>query len=264
MRFFQIMIASATLASVSLGQSAKAAEICQGYGPQTPRDISETAGSNPRQFSFAPPATEMNLCNIHLHVNAEHKGPGFSVSAGSGEHGGFRCNETTSLTDAELSEPDGNDGGHGVKPGDTIEVHWVYTSCDVAPGEGLGACLSDQCTNPQLRVETQVFLAVNDQNALNYRDFMYDGNMANGLHQAKSLPGDTGNPVVFLGSTTGPSYDEMKCSPMQVTWSVRPACAKVDIGSLNAWLAGNVFNEEHAHGIRALVTAQELLAPIDR
>ena len=26
------------------------------------------------------------------------------------------------------------------------------------------------CTNPQLRVETQVFLVVNDQNALNYRE----------------------------------------------------------------------------------------------
>ena len=46
----------------------------------------------------------------------------------------------------------------GVKPGDTIEVHWVYSSCDVSPGKTLGACLSDACVNPQLRVETQVFL----------------------------------------------------------------------------------------------------------
>lgn len=243
--------------------TAIGADLCQGFGPQTPRDISAAAGSNAQVFTLAPAADAMNLCNIHFHTNAEHKGPGFSVFAGAGAHGGYQCNETASLTPAELQDPtDGHGACHGVKPGDTVEVHWVHTSCAVTPGEGLGSCLSDACANPQLRVETQVFLAVNDSSAANFADFVYDGHMVNGLHQAKALPGGTGDPVLFHGSTTGTKYTAQTCSPLQVTWNVRPACAKVDIASLHKWCEGNVFKEDHAHGVRPLVTAPELLAPI--
>jgi len=240
-------------------------DLCTGYGPQTPRDISSPAGANSRLFTSAPAASRMNLCNLHTHTNAEHKGPGFSVSAGGGEHGGWKCNETASLTEAELAAPLHSGAAFkGVKPGDTIEVHWVYSSCDVSPGEGLGSCLSDACANPQLRVEAQVFLVVNDPTALDLADFAYAGNVVGGLHQAKALPTGTGAPVAFAGSTTGPSYTESKCSPLQVTWNVRPSCAKIDVNSLHRWAAdGNVFKEDHSHGVRQLVTAPELLAPID-
>ena len=63
---------------------------------------------------------------------------------------------------------------------------------------------------------------VNDPDALSFTDFDYDSAGANGLHQAKALPSGTGDPVVFLGSTTGPSFTQETCSPLQVTWSVRP------------------------------------------
>ncbi len=257
--------AFAVLASLAGASAATAQEICKGYGPQTPRDIARVAGTNGRLFTMAPDSSQMNLCNIHTHTNAEHKGPGFSVFAGDGEHGGYQCNESDSLTAAELEDPTHGHGAfHGVKPGDTIEVHWVHTSCDVSPGEGLGSCLSDACANPQLRVETQVFLVVNDPKALDFGDFAYQGNIANGLHQPKSLPTGTGDPVVFAGSTTGPKYTQSVCSPLQVTWSVRPSCAKLDVTSLNKWAEdGNVFKEEHSHGVRQLVTAPELLAPIN-
>ncbi|MEQ9518936.1 MAG: delta-class carbonic anhydrase [Parvibaculum sp.] len=245
--------------------TAHAADICQGFGPQTPRDISNSAGTNQRSFSLAPEVTELNLCNIHTHTNAEHKGPDFSIYAGDGKHGGFQCNATDTLTEEELTDPtDGHGAFHGVKPGDTIEVHWVHTSCDITPGEGLGSCLSETCANPDLRVETQVFLVVNDKNALNFADFAYDGNQVNGLHQARALPMSTGNPIIFTGSTTGPSYTEEICSPLQVTWSVRPQCAKLDVSSLHKWAEdGNAFNETHSHGVRQLVTAPELLSPIN-
>lgn len=259
-------IAAAAIAGLIAGTGAgHAAGICQGYGPQTPRDISVKTGANARVISLAPPASKMNLCDIHTHTNAEHKGPGFSVSAGGGEHGGWQCNETGALTPDELKDPAGGQGAYGgVKPGDSIEVHWVYTSCDVSPGPGLGSCLSDACANPQLRVEAQVFLVVNDPNARNFGDYAYAGNVVGGLHQAKALPGDTGVPVLFAGSTTGPSYTEAKCSPLKVTWNVRPNCTKLDIASLHQWAeGGNVFEESHSHGVRQLVTAQELLAPID-
>jgi hypothetical protein len=257
------LTAAAFALALANSAPASAADICRGYGPQTPRDIASIAGTNPRQFNAAPAAAKLNLCNIHMHAQAEHKGPGFSLFAGADEHGGYKCNATSSLTKAELADPAKDHGAcHGIKPGDTIEVHWVHTSCDVTPGAGLGACLTAACANPQLRVETQVFLLVNDTTALNFADFAYGGNMAGGLHQAKALPTGTGAPVVFAGSTTGPSYSQAKCSPLQVTWSVRPQCAKMNIATVHDWCKGNVFKEDHAHGVRQLVTAPELLSPI--
>ena len=259
------VIGIATAITLTAAVTAQSEDLCRGFGPQTPRDISASQGSNQRVFTLAPPASKLNLCNIHTHTNAEHKGPGFAVFAGGGKNGGFKCNNSDELTAAELKDPSGGHGAfHGIKPGDTIEVHWVYTSCDVKPGEGLKSCLSSSCANPELRVESQVFLAVNDPDALDFDDIDYDGHVVNGLHQAQALPSGTGQPVVFAGSTTGPKYTSSICSPLQVTWSVRPQCAKIDINSLYKWAGdGNVFNEDHSHGVRQLVTAEELLAPIN-
>ena len=248
--------------SAALSVPAAAMDICQGYGPQTPRDISSIGGANTRTFAPAPPASVLNLCNIHFHTNAEHKGPGFSIFAGKGKHGGYQCNGSSKLSEAELKAPE-KSICKGVKPGDTIEVHWVHTSCATQPGKGLGSCLSEACANPQLRVEAQTFLVVNDPGAADFGEFAYGANVVNGLHQAKALPSGGGNPVVFAGSTTGPKYTQSACSPLQVTWSVRPACLKVDIRSLNKWCAGNVFEEDHARGVRQLVTAPELLSKIE-
>ena len=245
-------------------QKTATSEVCQGFGPQTPRDIDKVTGENKRSFSFAPSYKEMNLCNIHFHNNAEHKAKDFSIYAGEGHDGhggGYQCNISKSLSKEELKAPK-EDICKGLKPGDTIEVHWVHSSCDVKPGAGLGSCLSESCANPDLRVETQVFTVVNDPSALNFSDFSYDGKMVNGFHQAKSLPARTGKPVEFLGSTTGPKYTEQKCSPLQVSWSVRPQCAKVDINSLGKWCKGNVFQEDHAHGVRKLVVNPKLLSNI--
>lgn len=242
------------------GMKTGAASYCTDMGPQTPRDISSPFGLNPVTFPMAPPASQMNLCNIHTHTNAEHKAPGFSVFVNDTDTGGYACNETGDLSEAELRPSDG--AFKGVKPGDTIEVHWVHTSCDAAPGEGLGACVPQSCENPLLRVEAQAFLVVNDPNALNFMDMDYAGAPVNGLHQAKMIPSNTGEPVTFLGSTTGPSYDQSTCSPAQVTWNVRPACAKLDINSLHKWAENNAFNEESSHGVRQLVTAPELLSEI--
>lgn len=239
---------------------------CEGFGPQTPRDIDSKHGKNRVTFNMAPASSDMNLCNIHFHNNAEHKARAFSVYAGEGEHGhggGYMCGMSKSLSKAELKAPAG-EICHGLKPGDTVEVHWVYTTCDVDPGKGLGSCVSDACANPELRVETQVFTLVNDSSALDFNDLAYDGHKVNGLHQPKALPTGTGKPVEFLGSTTGPKYTEQSCSPYQVTWSVRPECAKLDINTIGQWCEkGNVFEEDHAHGVRKLVVNPELLSEID-
>lgn len=255
-----------TAASVALCAANAVAKIpCTEGGPQTPRDITIKTGSNNMQFPLAPDYKEMNLCNIHTHTNAEHKGPDFNIKAGDGPTGGYVCNERPSLTQAQLKAPLNGKGAFGnVKPGDTIEVHWVHSSCDVKPGIGLDACLTDTCENPKLRVESQVFLLVNDEYALDFGDYTYDNTQRNGFHQSKTIPADMGKPVIFRGSTTGRNYDHDICSPAQVTWSVRPQCAKLNITSLHAWAEkGNVFGETKSQDVRQLVTNPALLAPID-
>jgi len=260
-----VMSALCALELLLAAPTSAASDVCEGFGPQAPRDITSSAGSNTAAFPLAPPAASMNLCNIHTHTHAEHKGPDFAIFAGDGEHGGYKCNASGTLTASELEDPtQGHGAFHGVKPGDTIEVHWVFTTCDVKPGPTLDACSSAACANPTLRVEAQVFLVVNDGEAPSFVDYAYGGQVVNGLHQPKTLPTNTGEPVVFRGSTTGPKYTEVACSPMQVTWSVRPRCSRLSFSSLMDWAAkGNVFKEDHSHGVRPLVTAPELLSPIE-
>lgn len=103
---------------------------------------------------------------------------------------------------------------------------------------------------------------MNDTSAPKLQDYDYSGRMVNGRHQANAIPANTGTPVQFLGSTTGPSYNSDTCSPLQVSWSVRPQCAKLDINSVGQWCKKNAFDENHAHGVRKLVVNQKFLSPI--
>lgn len=82
-----------------------------------------------------------------------------------------------------------------------------------------------------------------------------------GLHQATNLPTDTGLPVQYAGSTTGPGYSEAG-SPFRVTRSVCPLVAKVSISSVDTCLNDNIFDEDHAHGVRNLVINPDLLSEI--
>ncbi|MDE0178438.1 MAG: cadmium carbonic anhydrase, partial [Gammaproteobacteria bacterium] len=61
-------------ASADAGAERASNGLCVHMGPQTPRDIGSATGLNTEAFPLAPPASEMNLCNIHTHTNAEHKG----------------------------------------------------------------------------------------------------------------------------------------------------------------------------------------------
>ncbi|MEL0437547.1 delta-class carbonic anhydrase [Phycobacter sp. K97] len=238
-----------------------------GYGPQSPRNIDSRSGSNRVQFEAAPPFTEMNLCNIHFHESAEHRGGEFTTYAGNGDgHGygtGFKYSGELSIAElAPLAEPVAETEHGSLEPGDTIEVHYVYTTARVDPGPTLGSCLSEAIKNPQLRVEAQVFVLVNDEEALDFTK-LTRLQKVEGLTQAINIPSDTGRPVEYAGSTTGPGYNE-KGSPFQVTWSVRPKVAKVSIQSVARWLAYNPFDEDHAHGVRNLVINPDLLSVIGR
>ena len=207
----------------------------------------------------------MNLCNIHFHEGAEHRGGEFTKYAGNGDGHGYGTGFAYSgnLSAAELAPIDIKVGAseHGdLVPGDTIEVHYVHTTAQVTPGPTLASCLSESIMNPQLRVEAQVFVLVNDENALDFTELTKIGKV-NGLHQALNIPADTGAPVNYAGSTTGPSYNE-KASPLQVTWNVRPGVAKVDIRTVATWLEDNIFDESYAHGVRNLIVNKDLLSEI--
>lgn len=237
----------------------------KGFGPQSPRDLNGVEGSNSRAFSAAPSSTKMNLCNIHFHKNAEHKGGDFTKYAGNGDGHGFQSGYKYS---GELSAAELKSVGHDVCPskhgglstGDTIEVHYVHSTAKIKPGPTLGSCLSDAIKNPQLRVETQVYVLVNDKSALDFANLSQFAEN-NGYYQATNIPNNTGAAVQYAGSTTGPGYNE-KGSPFQVTWSVRPHVAKVNIESVGTWCKGNAFNEDHAHGVRNLVVNPDLLSVI--
>jgi Delta carbonic anhydrase len=233
----------------------------KGFGPQSPRDIDANAGNNSRLFATAPASSEMNLCNIHFHKNAEHKGGEFTKYAGNGDGHGYQSGYKYSgqLSAAELKPASACPSKHGeLSSGDTIEVHYVHSTAQIKPGPTLGSCLSDAIKNPQLRVETQVYVLVNDKNALDFGKLTQHG-VKNGLHQASNIPGNTGTPVQYAGSTTGPGYNE-KGSPFQVAWSVRPKVAKVNIATVADWCKGNTFDEDHGHGVRNLVTNPDLLS----
>ena len=239
----------------------------KGFGPQAPRDINIKEGENKIVFSPAPAYTQMNLCNIHFHKNAEHKGGEFTKYAGNGDGHGYKSGYkyTGKLTKKELKETEQEicPSDHSeLFPGDTIEIHYVHSTAQVKPGETLGACLNDSINNPQLRVEAQVFVLVNDENAADFMK-LTKHDKKDGYYQALNIPNDTGTPVQYAGSTTGPSFNE-KGSPFQVTWSVRPNVKKVNINTVGKWCKDNIFKEDHAHGVRNLVMNKKLLSPISQ
>jgi hypothetical protein len=237
----------------------------KGFGPQSPRDIDQDYGTNLRNFAEAPNRSNLNLCNIHFHKNAEHKGGEFTTYAGNGDGKGTNTGYVYNgkLTAAQLAPVKAKicaAKGNSLQVGETLEVHFVYSSAQVKPAPTLGACLAESTMNPSLRVEGQVIVLANDKHALDFDD-LTDIEQVNGYYQAPNIPINTGVPVEYLGSTTGPGYNE-KASPLQVSWSVRPQVAVVDINSVGKWCDDNEFNEDHAHGVRNLVQNPKLLSPI--
>ncbi len=147
---------------------------------------------------------------------------------------------------------DGDVHDIGVIIGDTIEVHFVHTSCnvhyeDLDPANGLGNCTTGVCANPQLRVVAQVFkVADHDADVTDLEQPMTHDDAR----------------VVYTGSTTGSKFNNDHCSPFQVTWDVKKTYATIDAhDGMAEW---SHQREQHAHGVRELVTRSELLSPIKK
>ena len=69
-------------AGAGLGHEATADAICQGYGPQTPRDIGSRTGSNTRVFTLAPPAKQMKSLQYPFSRQRRAQGAGLLVLRG--------------------------------------------------------------------------------------------------------------------------------------------------------------------------------------
>lgn len=249
-----VSLAFVANAAAESGHAApKENNMCIGAGPQAPRDIDSLAGTNPVTFEMAPAIAEMDLCNVHFHRNAEHKAAAYSTYVKDGSNSGWACQEPAagrlSMEHAEYKECE------GIAPGDTIEVHWVHTSCDITSegvtpmGGGLNACLTTTCSNPQLRVVAQVFTLQQD----------------GGVKFSSESPVSHNDPTVeYIGSTTGTSFSNEHCSPFQVTWDVKQTCSALDIDDFSSWCRDNKYHEKHAHGVRELVTSEKLLSKISK
>lgn len=243
-----------------------AAAVEAGFGPQSPRDLTLAGGSNPVDFGQAPDVSRMNLCNIHFHHGAEHRGGEFTQYAGNGDGHGYGSGYlyTGILTDAELAPVDykvGNEKHSTLRPGDTIEAHYVHTTARIDPGPTLNSCMDEVIGNPQLSVIGIVYVLVNDDSAADFQR-LSEVVMADRLHQAVNMPRNLGVPTRYDGSSTGPAFNEAG-SPFQVSWTVYPKVLKVSISSVAAWLSDNEFDEDHGHGVRNLVTNPDLLSPMD-
>ncbi len=225
---------------------------CIGAGPQSPRNIDIADGNNSVIFEIAPSIKDMNLCNIHFHRNAEHKSAAYSTYVKDGSHSGWACKapsaERLAKHDVEYK------GCKGIAEGDTIEIHWVHTTCDIKAegvkplGDGLKACLTTMCPNPQLKVVAQVFIL-----------------QKNGDLKFSASPVSPNDPaVLYTGSTTGTSWNNNHCSPLQVTWDVKKTCSTLDIDDFSKWCSNNKYNDNHAHGVRELVTSKALLSKISQ
>lgn len=107
-----------TQASSAEAQSDGPSSVC---GPQSPRNISKTAGTNTEPVPSGPTP---NLCNVHFHRPFEHAG--FSA---------------VPKVEARDDEPVCRSIGIGNK----VEFHWVYTNCElpVPAKKGLANCVCD-------------------------------------------------------------------------------------------------------------------------
>lgn len=247
---------------------------CTSPGPQSPRDITKRDGTNSVAFDKAPAIAEMHLCNIHFHKYAEHRATGYSKQAVEGDHKGFVCDGKVPAKEADHG-PKGKvvtkAAEHVSAPviNDTIEVHWVFTTCKVKPGPTLASCPTN-CEPGKvgkLRVEARTFYLTKD-GAVGDFPFYKDGKVA--------LPAAAAGAVEYLGSTTGEKFNELQkydsgkkacgapgtpnacCSPAHVTWHVSPGCTALNIESLK-----NLKEDPQGHGVRQLIEEKKFLSKID-
>ena len=144
--------------------------------------------------------------NTHFHLGGEHQNVdegGYSAPVNQGPPG----NDTWSLDDYHWTSC------KNVKMGYTYEFHWVHSTAgpiDRVLSCGLGGVFN-RSINPTAFVRGQICRIVNWPEQ-EYK--MFNTTWREPVRDS----------MVYIGSTTGTSYDNYKCSPAEVTWLVDREC----------------------------------------
>lgn len=219
---------------------------CVDAEPQSPRDVSEgyvgTMDSRVDPLGFEV-IDHLVHVNTHFHLGAEHRSEGEYDLQMPEINVGWYCHDDH-LTEAQL-EPYEFQWCHDVHVGETHEFHWVHSSAGVGLGPGLGGAFAS-ANNPFVAVQAQVFLVVNDDDHVN-DDLLHHTTFSDDV-------------VRYLGSTTGPSYNNDVCSPYQISWHVDRTCSHISASSMDhmckVMLEDYAMEADvHPHGPRTLVDA---------
>ena len=218
--------------------------------PQSPRDVSSDYFGQLKPRSDALEFEDVKRLvqvNTHFHGPAEHRSEG-EYDGRRHDEEGFHCDKLEASLSPMQRRPFEFRHCKDVKVGSTYELHWVYSSGGVTIGEGLGGAF-DRQANPNIIVQSQVYVVVNDHR-YNAHDLVH------GWNETLAT-----NKVRYLGSTTGPSFNNVNCSPNEVTWHVDQKCQLISAYSLDQLckeLAEEYGAEEdtRAEEPRKLVTPQ--------
>jgi hypothetical protein len=97
----------------------------KGYGPQSPGDLTLTKGTNKRVFNAAPSPTRMNLCSIHFHQSAEHKGGEFISFAGLGDGHGYATGFKYAASYNDMERPTQSPEGQGTNGCPMVQGQYI-------------------------------------------------------------------------------------------------------------------------------------------
>jgi hypothetical protein len=233
---------------------------CSDAGTQSPADVSEGALASGASIlptnAILRNVSLMTLANVHYHSPAEHRSQG-EFSTPNASESGFACDDASDATGtARVVATNGDDVSDAryafsfcqdVAVGDTIELHWVYSTGAARTGvsDGLSGAFATQ-NNPYVVVRAQVFKITNNPSD-DVADLLVSWNT--------TLVSDA---VRYVGSTTGDKYDNVdRCSPFLVIWHVDRECHRVSARSLDEMcrvMKDNGLSDDlKAHAARQLV-----------
>ena len=223
--------------------------LCVDAEPQTPRDLSTDENGNlaegfkkPKAAVLSPAQAEfIPLVNIHFHLGAEHKSNSYNNGTDSEAYDGGAKDFTVRpgwmcpISDLNQSQLEPYSFQHCLGPdvlvGKSYEIHYVHSTAgvdanssddsnsdDLSDGLG-GAANGRNQLNPMIVVEGLIVHVVQDAQPL---DLLNGWDLVN--HD---------NSVIYSGSTTGTSHDNVKCSPYIITWHVNVECIQVPPESLD-------------------------------
>jgi len=233
--------------------------LCTDAEPQAPRDV--TAGS-PGELDdrvpsvYSTPETLVHV-NTHYHLGAEHKSTGqYDQLAPLDNHrrllatdidAGWYC---PALPESETGDYEW-EYCQNTKVGHTYELHYVHSNAGVKIADGLGGAFA-KSNNPIALVVGQVVqITTNPDDCVD--DMMH--------HWQQPAEGEM---ALYLGSTTGMSYNNEVCSKFTVHWNVDTICRKVCAESFDKMCKTMIEDYSMSkdimpHGSRTLV-APELSA----